>query len=276
MAKTLNLTEVLEKGTPKQKALLIIQSDEVSQFIGATPPLTDKEVRALVKSVQKNPEEAKAFNTYLNIAEKYSINRFRFYGLQENLKKLSAKLNTYITLWEQAEHEAETVNTLLGLIDTTGTKGSAPFPHREDVERLIYRSCRNWNKYTPIVKKEGSREVEVDTSRIRGLLDGIIADYSASLSVAKAIVEASDAFIARYNASAFIPSDVKEIIEYFKNPASEIPDIYRRDSYLRLLKEKGAEDREVKYREKYAIVPAYEEIEANDKTSAKELFRIAV
>jgi hypothetical protein len=274
MAKRLNLTEVLERGTPKQKALLIIQSDEESQFIGATPPLTEKEVQAIVKSVRKDSEEARAFYKYLDIAEKYSINRFRFYGLQENLKKLSARIAGYCQLWEQAEHEATIANTLLGLIDTDGVKGASTFAHRADVERYIYQSCRNWNKWTPIVRKKDSREVEVDTSRIRELLDSVIEDYRASLSVAKSIVEASDAFIDKFNASAFVPSDIKDIIAFFKAPPMDIPDIYRRDTYLQLLKEKGAEDREVQFRAKYAIVPAYEEIEANNRTSARELFKL--
>lgn len=273
MAKKINLTEVLEKGTPKQKALLIIQNDEESQRIGGST-LTDKEIQSIVKSVQKNPQEAKELRLYLRIAEKYSINRFRFYGLQENLKKLSARIAAYTFLWEQAEHEAEIFNTLLGLLDMEDNKGRKDFPHRKDMEAYIYGTCKTWNRWIPIEKKADSREVEVNLKHLREILDGIIADYSGSLSVAKAFVIASDEFIAQYNASAFVPSDIKEMIKYFKSPNTEVPDIYRRDSYLRLLKEKGEDDREVQFRAKYAILPAYEEVEPISGTSAKEAFTL--
>lgn len=58
MAKKLNLTEVLKNGTPKQKALLIIQNDqdEVRQKGGF---LTDAEVRSLINSVRKSEAETK-------------------------------------------------------------------------------------------------------------------------------------------------------------------------------------------------------------------------
>lgn len=273
MAKKINLTDVLEKGTPKQKALLIIENDEESQRIGGGT-LTDKEVQSILNSVKDKPTEARELNKYLTIADKYSSNRFRFYGLQENLKKLSARIAAYTFLWEQAEHEAEVFNTILGLLDMEDNKGRKDFPHRKDIENFIYRSCKTWNRWITIERKEDSREVVVNTSHLKELLDGIVADYAGSLSVAKAFTEASDAFIAKYNASAFVPEDIKEMFRYFKSPNTEVPDIYRRDSYLRLLKEKGADDREVQFREKYAILPAYEEIEAIGGTSAKEAFSL--
>ena len=82
------------------------------------------------------------------------------------------------------------------------------------------------------------------------VLNQTIAEYRTSLSVAKAFVEAAEAFVKKHKASAFIPSDIKDMIKYFKEPKAEVPEIYRRDSYLKLLKEKGADDREVKFREK--------------------------
>ena len=273
MAKKLNLTEILERGTPKQKALLIIQNDEESQHIGGGS-LTDREIRSIIKSVQNKPEEAKELNLYLRIAEQYSINRFRFYGLQENLKKLSARIAGLTYLWEQAEHEAEVFNTILGLMDTSNSKTRRDFPHKAEIESFIYRSCRNWHRWISLDIAEDGRSVEVNVSRLRSVMDGVIDNYTYSLSVAKAFVEASDDFVARYKASAFVPSDIKDMIKYFKSPSSEVPELYRRDAYLRLLKEKGADDREVKYREKYAILPAYEEIKPIEGTSARETFSL--
>lgn len=273
MAKKINLSEVLEKGTPKQKALLLIQNDEESQQIGGGS-LTEREVRSIILSVKSNPQELRELQLYLRIAEKFSINRFRFYGLQENIKKLSARIASYTLLWEQAEHAAETYNTLLGLLDTQDNKGTKSFPNKKEMESYIYQSASNWHKWIPIKKKEDSREVEVDLTTLRKILDGVIADYAASLSVAKAFVIAADSFVAKYKASAFVPEDVKAMLTYFKSPNTEVPDLYRRDSYLQLLKEKGADDREVKIREKYAILPAYEELDPISGSSAKETFSL--
>lgn len=275
MAKTkqLNLKEVLASGTPKQKALLIIKNDEKSQRIGGGT-LTDAEVRDIIKSVKNNPDEAKELNLYLRIAEKFSINRFRFYGLQENLKKLSARIAGYVYLWEQAEQEADFRNTLLGLLDMEDNKGRRDFPHKKDIENAIYRTGRTWNTWISLEQKPDSREVEVNLTKLRQRLDGVLADYTYSLSVAKAFVEAAEAFVVLYNARAFVPEDMQGMIKYFKSPNTEVPELYRRDSYLRLVKEKGEDDREVKYREKYAILPAYEEIKPVEGTSARETFSL--
>ena len=275
MAKTkqLNLKEVLESGTPKQKALLIIQNDEKSQRIGGGT-LTDKEVRDILKSVKNNPAEARELAHYLKIAECFSMNRFRFYGLQENLKKLSARIAGYVYLWEQAEQEAEFRNILLGLLDMEDNKGRKDFPHKKDIEDAIYRTGRTWNRWIPIERKQDSREVEVNLTKLRQRMEGVLADYTYSLSVAKAFVEAADEFVAKYHAKAFVPSDIQGMFDYFKSPNTEIPELYRRESYLRLVEEKGEDDREVKYRAKYAIVPAYEEIKPVEGTSARETFSL--
>ncbi len=273
MAKKINLKEILEKGSPKQKALLIIQNDEESERIKGGF-LTDREVDSIRKSLQSSPDELREFNKYLKIADKYAVNRFRIYALQENLKKLSAKIAAYTFLWELAEKEAETLNTILGLLDNSENKGKKEIPHRADIEKYIYTSGANWHRWLKLKKKDNSRELEVDVTLLKKALDDVIADYTFSLSVAKAFTIASDKFVERYNASAFIPSDVSGMFDYFKSPNTDVPDLYRRDVYLSLLKEKGEEDREVQYRKKYAILPSYEEIEPLKDTHADKVFSL--
>lgn len=278
MAKALNLKEVLKNGTPKQKALLIIRNDqdEVRQKGGF---LTESEVRSIINSVRGKEAEARELKRYLDIADKYILNRFRFYGLLENLKKLSARIAGYCQLWEMAEQQAEFCNVLLGLIKPEDEKGTKGIPRRADVERYIYQHGRGWSRYVQIRRKKDSegkplRDVEVDLSTLKALLDGVVADYRSSLSVARAFVIASDEFIEKYNASAFVPEDVKEMFEYFKAPRTEVPEIYRRDSYLKLLEAKGADDKEVQYRQKYAILPAWDEVEPVGLNNAREAFTL--
>ena len=84
--KKLNLKDVLAEGTPKQKALLLIQNEEASQKPeGAF--LTEAEQRKLIESERKNKAGIREMQKYLNIAARYQDNRFRLYALQENLKK---------------------------------------------------------------------------------------------------------------------------------------------------------------------------------------------
>lgn len=277
MAKRLNLKEVLASGTPRQKALLIIQNQEASVTQeGAF--LTDAEVQSIGKSVLKNDAERRELKLYLDIAERYESNRFRLYGLQENLMKLTYLITGYCQLWEMAEKQAEFSNVLLGLIDSEGVK-NAKIPHKADVERYIYQNCRSWHRYTPIKRKKDKdgnelREVEVDISTLLNALDGIIAHYKSSLAVAKAFVIASDEFVAKYHASAFVPEDIQEMIKFFKLPNRDVPEIYRRDAYLELVKAKGEDDREVQYRKKYAILPAWEEVEPRGLKNAREAFSL--
>ena len=278
MAKKVNTKSILEKGTPKQKALLIIENDEASvrQSGGF---LSEYEVQAIYNSVKPGTKEAKEFNKYIGVADKYIINRFRIYGLQENVKKLLARIAGYCNLWEMAEQQAEFCNTILGLIDTEGVKGVTKVSHKADVERYIYQSGKSWSKYVSVKRKKNEdgtlqRDVEVDLSTLKTLLDGVIADYTASMSVAKAFITASEEFIAMYDAEAFVPNDIKEMFEYLAEPKNEVPDIYRRDSYLALVAQKGEEDREVKYRKRYAILPAWEEIEPIGLDNARGAFSL--
>lgn len=257
-----NLKEILEKGTPKQKALLIIKNDEESQQIGAKT-LSEAEIKAIVKTLDKNPEEKREFNKYLRFAEVYTTLRFRLYGLNENLYKFHARIDTYLKLWEQAEHEAELANALLNHIEE-GSKA----------EELLYKRLKRWHRLIRIVRKENSREVEADIVELRGVLKREITAYTHSVGVAKSIVQASDNFIKRHNATSFVPEDIRGMLHFFRNPNEELPELYRRDIYLKLKEERGAEDMEVKFREKYAIIPAVEEIPFIGLEETKEGFRL--
>ena len=279
MARKANLKEILTSGTPKQKALLIIENEEASVHQeGAF--LSESEVKSIYNSARKDEDEFRAFQQYLRISEKYQLNRFRIYGLQENVKKIASYFANYCQIWEQAEQQAEFCNTILGLIDDTdGGKGIRKVSHKEDVERYIYTSCRSWNRYAPIKRKvdaDGNklRDVEVDLTHLRQLMRDLVAEYSYSLGIAKSLVIASDSFVTKYKASAFIPGDVKDALQYLKSPRLEVPEIYRRDSYLKLLEAKGEADREVQFRAKYAILPAWEEIEPIGLQNAKNAFSL--
>lgn len=256
------LKEILEKGTPKQKALLIIKNDEESQQLGAKT-LSKYEINAIVKTLDKNPEEKREFNKYLRFAEVYSLNRFRLYGLNENLYKFHARINTYLYLWEQAEQEVELANALLNHIEE-GSKA----------EELLYKRLKRWHRLISIERKENSREVEANIVELRGVLNREITAYTHSLGVAKAMVQASDIFVKKYNAISFVPDDVKGMLHFLRNPNEELPELYRRDIYLQLKEERGAEDREVRFREKYAIIPAIEEVRTIGLEEIKESFKL--
>jgi hypothetical protein len=279
MARKANIKDVLANGTPKQKALLIIENEEASvRQEGAF--LTDAEVRSIINSARKNEAEYEELRKYLRISEKYQINRFRIYGLQENIKKLSARFAYYCQIWELAEQQAEFCNTLLGLIDdSNGGKGIRTVSRKEDVERYIYSHCRGWSRYAPIKRTKDAdgnklRDVEVDLTHLHELMKDVIEEYSYSLGIAKSLVIASDSFVTKYRASAFIPGDVKDAIQYLKSPKLEVPEIYRRDSYLKLLEAKGEKDREVQYRAKYALLPAWDEVEPIGLDNAKNAFSL--
>ena len=266
--KKLNLKDVLAEGTPKQKALLLIQNEEASQKPeGAF--LTEAEQRRLIESERKNKAGIREMQKYLNIAARYQENRFRLYALQENLKKFSARIMSLLTLWELSEKYVEYNNTLLGLIKAPDNKG-AKVQHQADVERFIYQYSKGWSLEVKIRKKQDSPELELDLAPLRQSLDSLVAGYSTSLAIAKAFCIASDEFMAAEKAEAFIPEDVRLMLKSFKEPNTDIPEIYRRDSYLDLVQRKGEDDREVRYRAKYAILPAWSEIEPTGLDNARE------
>lgn len=255
-----NLKDILASGTPKQKALLIIENEEAEQKLAEGAFLTERDIQAIKDSVRKDERACREFSRYLTIAKRFQDNRFRFYGLQENLNTLTARIAGLVYIWELSEQYVEYNNTLLGLITAKDNKG-AKVQHQRDVEQCIYQHTRSWSKYTKITKKEGLDELELDLSPLRKALDGLVANYSGSLSVAKAFYTAAYEFVGQYKAEAFIPKDIKGMLEGYKTANALVPEIYRRDSYLELLRRKGEDDREVKYRAKYAILPAWEEVE---------------
>ncbi len=264
-----NLKDILASGTPKQKALLLIQNDEEEQLLDKGAFLTDKDIEAIKNSVRKDERAARELSRYLTIAKRFQDNRFRFYGLQQNLDMFTARIAGLVYIWELSEQYVEYNNTLLGLITAKDNKG-AKVQHQKDVENCIYQHVRSWNKYITITKKEGMDYLDLDISPLREVLDGLTAAYSNSLSVAKAFYTAAYEFVGKYKAEAFIPKDIKAVLESYKTAYKFVPEIYRRDSYLELLRRKGEDDREVKYRERYAILPAWEEVEPYGLDNARE------
>ena len=264
-----NLKEILANGTPKQKALLLIQNEEDEQRLSKGAFLTKQDIDAIMNSVRKDEKAARELSRYLTIAQRFQENRFRFYGLQECLKTGAARIAGLIYIWELSEQYVEYNNTLLGLITAKDNKG-AKVQHQKDVEKCIYQHTRSWNKYVTIKKKEGLDELELDITPLKEQLDVYVSYYKSNLSVAKAFYIATYEFVDKYKAAAFIPRDVKDMIDGYKVPSPHIPEIYRRDKYLELLHRKGADDRDVKYRERYAIVPAWEELEPYGLDNARE------
>lgn len=270
MAKKTNLTEILTNGTPKQKALLIIKHEEEKQRLGNVTTLTAKEAKAIIDSIKKGTEEErKEYNRYIDIADIYATNRLHLFALQENLYKFTARIYRLLNLWEQAEKEAELFNTLLSEL-----YGKLKDGDYKKIKSFIYNQLLQWNRNTPIRQVEGKAEVEADLSYLRRQLDREVWAYAHALSVAKAFVEASDKFQQKERATAFIPEDIKTLLRTFTEPNLGIPEIYRRDSYLKLVREKGKDDREVKFMERYAILPAYEEVQPIQDNNLKELFKL--
>lgn len=268
-AKT-NLTEILTQGTPRQKALLVIKHEEEKHRLGGVTTLTEKNIRAIINSLKKCSEEERAeFNRCVEIAEIYSMCRLHLYSLQENLFKFSARICNYLYLWEQAEKETELFNTLLSQLRDKMKEGDY-----KKIEAFIYRQLEQWNRYIPINRVEGRVEVEVDTSIIRTAMEREIEGYTIALSIAKAYVIASERFQRKEKAIDCIPDDIKTMLRIFKQPNTTVPELYRREAYLKLLRAKGENDREVKFRAKYAILPAYEEVKPVQDNNLNELFKL--
>lgn len=259
MKKELDYDYVLEHGTAKQRALLVIRHEESKAKIGGGI-LTEEQVKNILHSC-RTQREANSLRRYLKVSDVFSSNRLYFYGLRENLAEYSAHAMHLFATWEKAEWEEARFNTILGLVEVTD-KGR-DFTNRRTLEQYIYNECSNWDILAPIERVKGTRWVKADLTKVHAALEGVLKIYRGSLAVGKAAVEVAEAFAQKYKAEEMIPTDVREFLDYIKGPRKEIPELYRRDSYLQLLREKGEDDREVQWRKQYALFPAYEEVEAS-------------
>lgn len=266
MKKKADLTEIILNGTPKQRALLIVEDDLQRTLSSGSPLLTDKERRAIL-----NDKSSGLLRKYLNVANIFNHNRFRLIGLQENLKKLSVMIAGYCYIWELSENCASFSNSLLDEIRSS----SIGEQDREALKGLIVRNGKGWHRYAKILPVEGSDplRLELDTKTIRKIIADIVSDYRVGFGMAKAAAIASKEFVEENDAEEFIPVDIKEALDFVNKPNTYVPDIYRYDEYERLLKEKGAEDIEVKIAAKYAVLPSYDMIEPIGLDSYRGLFK---
>ena len=66
-----NLKEILANGTPKQKALLLIQNEEDEQRLSKGAFLTKQDIDAIMNSVRKDEKAARELSRYLTIAQRF-------------------------------------------------------------------------------------------------------------------------------------------------------------------------------------------------------------
>lgn len=261
-----DISAILSSGSPKKKALLVIEDNLARERNSSL--LTDRERDAIVKSFKDKPLEFKEYNSYLDVAYVFEQNRFRIFSLQESLNKIAAALRGFFNILELSEQYAEISNNLLALVEDLALNKES----RKRIEDFVYDTGKGWNKYVTLRKVAGERRVDTDKKRLQAHIDDLLAAYTANLSIAKAIVIASDEFVEKCKASAFVPSDIRNMLDAFRSPNTLIPAAYRRDEYLRLLKEKGEEDIEVQIAKKYAVVPSYEEISPVGLDSTRKIF----
>lgn len=270
MKKKVDLSEILATGTPKQKALLIIEDNYKGELTSNETLLTKKERESIYKSFGKDRVSGREFERYLNVANIFERNRFRLIGLQENLKKLSVMIASYCYIWELSEKCTTFSNTLLEKI------GSKPEKTEEEeaLQLLIVKNGKGWHRYVKLLPVEGSEplRLETQTKTIRKIIADIVSDYKVGFGMAKAADIASKEFLEKYEAEEFIPSDVKEALDFVNKPNQYVPSIYRYDEYERLLNERGEDDPEVQIAKKYAVLPSYNMIDPIGLDSYRTLF----
>ena len=265
--KKVDISEILASGTPKQKALLVIE-DNLAKERNDRRLLSDRERDAIANSFKNKPMEYNEYCRYIDVAFIFEQNRFRIFALQESINKLAAALRGYLNILELSEHFADISNNLLDLVAELPIEKS----ESKKLEDFVYSSGKGWSRYLSVKKVAGKKAVDTDTRKLQDCIKDILSSYTSDLSAAKGLVIASEEFIAKCNAAAFVPSDVREMLDSFKKPNTLIPAAYQRGEYLRLLKLKGEDDIEVQIAKTYAIVPAYEEVEAYGLENLRHIF----
>lgn len=279
----MNKTEfaaLLASGTPRQKALLIIE-DNMRDEMGK-PLLTSTERKKIETSFtgDSGEMERKEYRRYLSIAEKYEDIRFRIYALEQNIKMLLAKITALCYVWEMSDHYADFCNNTLTQVRMLlkDLQDAGAEPNKETVKKskalhldnlaisdrideIIYENGKYLTNGVTIEKgKDGRMGANIDT--LREDIDSIAENLVLSLGMAKAFSQASDQFTAENDSEAFIPEDVKNMLTFFKNPYKGIPERYLESHYDEVAKRSGAGSFEAKAARKYAILPSYGNVKA--------------
>lgn len=253
------LLKILVEASPKEKALLIIK-DNTLDAEGRESLLT-KEQRHKIKNSFNSEVEKAEFNKYLKIAMCYEDIRFNLVGLYENVQKLITAIRGYCYVWELGERFTEYVNIMLSKTEPTGEDTQKIVAAKKMFEEALIKNANNLTDNFSLTEVKGELRVDLDSSKVRGLINNVVEEYKVSFGIAKAFLTASDAFVKKYRATAFIPEDVKEMLDYLKHVEKRLPKKYRRAEYLKICEEKGANSIEAKMAGKYAVLPTFEEIE---------------
>lgn len=276
----MNKTEfaaLLASGTPKQKALLVIE-DNMKDEMGK-PLLTSAE-RKKIEGSFTSESEKREYWKYLSIAEKYEDIRFRIYALEQNIKMLLAKITALCYIWEMSDHYADFCNNTLtqvklllgdlqaaGCVPNEDTVSRSKALHLDNlaisdrIDEIIYENGKYFTNGVTIEKgKDGRMGANIDN--LREDIDTIAENLALSLGLAKAFSQASDQFTADNNSEAFIPEDVKNMLSFFKNPYKGIPERYLESHYDEVARRSGADSFEAKAARKYAILPSYGKVKA--------------
>lgn len=275
------LAAILASGTPKQKALLIIE-DNMNEDMGK-PLLTSAERKKIENSFTGPAKEVerREYRKYIIIAEKYENLRFRLYALQQNIEKILAKITALCYIWEMSDHYIDFCNNLLlqmkTLLKDYLTEEGAKIDSKSlelsralaadnaeisrKIDELIYENGRYFANRVEINKgKDGRMGANIDS--LKEDIDSLAKSLTVSLGLAKGFVVASEDFCSQYDCEAFIPEDVAKMLSFFKEPYGGIPERYLMSSYEDKVEKCGKDSFEAKAAKKYAILPTYKSLKA--------------
>lgn len=244
------LQEILESGTPKEKARLVCRRVRVLSQMDKAPIVTPEEVQA-IKDTITTQEEQEEYNKWIAIHSVYTKLAPTF-GLV--LNSYEAELHImigYLNILEAYRQEQDHLNIIYqGLLDAGDEQAIATF--RDKVKRLSFI-----NEYAEVELTDTEVRINVDNlyKVIKSREEGLRCSYE----LAKALVIETENFKKRTSSADFVLEAIEVGIKTIKrNPyIDDLPAYDRRRLQDRI--DKGqkvvAEDR------KRAVLPYYEEIE---------------
>lgn len=278
-SKRKSIEEIIESGTPEERAALIISDHDLKRTYGIKGVLSEADKKRLQANLNKRPQEER--NVFLFYAKEYDrLNRF-YPRLHNYIKAYQAEvglLATLIAKWEAYDREAEICNKLYrSFIDKQPFKapdGRTISPTEAEEFALCYRNNllevhSDWKEAT-LLFDEATNTFRADIDGECKLYEKIkkqAEDTRKSLSQLKTAIKVAEDYIFDEVAYFVEPAQMENSIEMVETECYARsyggPLRYFR-SELNARKDKGEtitpED------EKRAVIPDFYEVELNAKT----------
>jgi len=259
--KNQEFTAILKKATSRDLVLLLIKND--SDLQKGHEYLSYAQMQQIEDKIHTlSPCELHEFEILQGQAKTISEFRYRMYGLLQDYKYRSERLNVYVITYQKSLNEVKHINDMIKSAKEHGVL-SLNFitKYFESIEKDVF-------EYGDMYLNEKG-EYRIDNEHISKLIIKQANSVLSVLSMGKAMCITIEKYAEKHHCQDFIADDIQNMMSDFKQDMAPNK-IFSRTYYNKLIKE--GKNKEANDIEEFAIYPDYVEVDPDAKMmeAAKE------